>query len=401
MKSQNWDLKTLHDYQFQKLKDLIDYAYKNSKYYRDKYKKNDFHPTQLNSLVDLKKIPPMTKEELLIHKDSVQIKTISEKLFFSETSGSTGKPLVFYRNKEWDAWHRASIYRGYSWHNVKPWERNGYLWGYNLSFKQRLKTKLLDSLQNRFRLFSYKNGEIERFIKKLEKASFLGGYSSMIYEIAKIINESTKKIKFNLKMIKGTSEKIFEKYQFDVEKAFGQKMINEYGAAEAGIIAFECPYGNMHINMETVIVEEENNEIIVTNLVSKSFPIIRYKMGDYIELDKNLLCDCGIAHHVIKEVTGRVGKVIYGLKDQYPSLTLYYVFKNLAINHNIVINYQAIQKKKGLLKVLVENNLKKNENRLLNKEFFKYVGNDLKLNIVQGVEMKSSDRKKTDFISEL
>jgi phenylacetate-CoA ligase len=153
----------------------------------------------------------------------------------------------------------------------------------------------------------------------------------MIYELAKAINRKGSDKYKNIKMVKGTSEKIFDSYQEEVRKAFGKKMISEYGAAETGIIAFECPKGKMHINMETVIVEEENNEVLVTNLISRSFPVIRYKLGDYIELDPGTRCDCGRVHPVIKEVLGRTGKVIYGKSGRYPSLTLYYVFKNLAI----------------------------------------------------------------------
>ena len=200
-------------------------------------------------------------------------------------------------------------------------------------------------------------------------------------------------------MIKGTSEKIFDIYHEETERAFGQKIISEYGAAEAGIIAFECPNGNMHINMETVIVEEENNEIVVTNLVSNSFPIIRYELGDYIQIDKETRCACGMQHYIIKEIIGRVGKVIYGLKNQYPSLTLYYVFKNLAMEHNIVINYQAVQSQKGFLKVMIENKLNENEKKLLRMEFFKYFENDITIETVENANLKSNNKKKADFIS--
>jgi phenylacetate-CoA ligase len=58
-------------------------------------------------------------------------------------------------------------------------------------------------------------------------------------------------------MVMGASEKIYEGYQKEVVRAFGRKMVNEYGAAEAGMIAFECPEGKMHINMETNIVEKK------------------------------------------------------------------------------------------------------------------------------------------------
>ena len=65
----------------------------------------------------------------------------------------------------------------------------------------------------------------------------------------------------------------------------------------------------MHISMEGVLVEEVDKEIIVTNLQLKSFPFIRYKLGDYITLDDNKMnCSCGLKHRIITEVTGRIGE---------------------------------------------------------------------------------------------
>ncbi len=402
LESQHWDIKRLEQYQFDKLRELLIHSASNSRYYKEKYESAGFDPASVRSLSDMGRIPTVTKQDLITNVAAIHVRNYPEKLFFSETSGSTGKPLVFYRNKDWDAWHRASIYRGYHWHGVDPWERNGYLWGYNFSMKRRIKTIFLDSLQNRFRIFSYKDDDIDQFIAKLEKAEYLSGYSSMIYELAKRVNKRPEiKKRINLKMVKGTSEKIFDKYQVEVQEAFGRKMISEYGAAEAGIIAFECPKGAMHVNMETIIVEEVNNEIVVTNLVSKSFPIIRYRLGDYIALEKDKQCACGMRHHVIKEVLGRVGKVIYGRRHQYPSLTLYYVFKNLALEKGIVLNYQATQRKKGDLHVDIENRLSDAERSALSGEFKKYFGDDLNVDVTPGVDISSRSKKKADFISEV
>jgi len=401
IQSQRWKIEQLKEYQYKTLTKLLHHAYTNCEFYRNIFGHNKIHPKDIDSLADLKKIPSVTKEQLLENAQKIQIMDYPEKVFFSETSGSSGEPLVFYRNKDWDAWHRASVFRGYSWYNVKPWERNGYLWGYNIVLKRRLKIMFLDFLQNRFRLFSYKDDEIELFINKLKNAEFLGGYSSMIYEIAKKVNKMSKKPKFNLKMVKGTSEKIFDKYHDEAKLAFGNKIISEYGAAETGIIAFECTHGNMHINMETAVVEEEDNEIFVTNLVSKSFPIIRYRLGDYIELDYSTRCSCGMEHPIVKEITGRVGQVICGFKDSYPSLTLYYVFKNLAMEYNVILNYQAVQERKGALDVYIENELIGNKRDLLIKEFDKYFSNDIELKIIDQADLKSSKEKKKDFISNI
>jgi phenylacetate-CoA ligase len=179
-------------------------------------------------------------------------------------------------------------------------------------------------------------------------------------------------------MIKGTSEKIYDSYQEEVKQAFGLKIISEYGAAEAGIIAFECPCGNMHINIENVIVEEENGEIIVTNLLSRSFPIIRYKLGDNIILSKSgFKCECGKNHPVIIDVLGRTGKKIIGYKHVYPSLTLYYVFKNMALNHNATLNYQAIQNERGHIILNIEQHCDSKIENYLRHELYKYFSNVL------------------------
>jgi phenylacetate-CoA ligase len=396
--SQYWSMEDLLRHQLLKLKEIVNVAYKNSAYYKFIYDSSKFHPEMIQSLSDIRLIPKISKKELLENKNSIQLK-IHGKHYFAETSGSTGEPLVFYRDKEWDAWMRASLFRGYSWYGVNPWDRNGFLWGYNFSTMKKIKVKVLDELQNRFRLFTYDKKEIESFLKKLEKSVFISGYSSMIYELAKEINNRNLSGKYNLKLVMGASEKIHDGYQDEVVKAFGRKMVNEYGATEAGMIAFECPEGNMHVNMETNIVEEENKELVITNLTSKSFPIIRYKIGDYIEINNSIQCKCGRKHHVIKEILGRVGKTIYGYKNRYPSFTLYYIFKNIALNHNIILNYVAVQKTKGEIELYIEQKLNKSTLKILNLEYKKYFNDDLDMRLYDGKIYKQENRKKTDFVS--
>lgn len=400
-RTEKMSIEELEKIQLEKLKSLLEFASKNSTYYKKKFEEENFKVENIITLNDLPKVPLLEKNELKKYSKDIQIKKGFKKLFFSETSGSTGEPLVFYRNDEWDAGHRAAIYRGYSWYNVYPWERNGYLWGYNISKLKSLKVKLLDFLQNRTRIFSYSKKNIKKFAKTTLKMKYIEGYSSVIYEISKEINQKNLRVNKNIKMIKGTSEKIYESYQIEVEKAFGKKMISEYGAAEAGIIAFECPYGNMHITMENIIVEEIDGEIVVTNLLSKSFPIIRYKLGDSIILNKNIKCKCGMNHYVIQDVLGRVGQKVVGFNEIYPSLTFYYIFKNLAVDCKIILNYQVEQRVKGELKFYIEQKLDKREKEKLEKEIKKYFGNDIKFTVEDEVDIKSRDKKQKDFISYL
>lgn len=401
--SDTWSLKELNKYQFESSRDFLVFTYNNSPYYKKLFDKIGFNPTTMKDILELLEIPVTNKATLINHANEIQSKAKFKTLRLSESSGTTGQPLSILRSEEWDSGARATMFRGYEWYNVKPWDKNGYLWGYNIDSKQRAKIELLDKLQNRFRLFSYSEQEIIEFCVKLKDATYISGYSSMIYEVAKKINQMGLSGQFpNLKMVKGTSEKIFDSYQDEVRKAFGLKMISEYGSMESGIIAFECPEGgSMHIAMESVIAEVVDDKIVVTNLMSHSFPIIRYELGDYIKLaPSDFKCLCGRQHPVILDVLGRVGKNIRGINEAYPSLTFYYVFKNLALTKNINLNYQAIQNEKGRVILKIEQPDKEYSTDL-SIELIKYFKKDVHFDIRWGQKLHTMDGKLKDFITTL
>jgi len=397
-KSEYWSIDELEAYQLQQLKELVLFAKANSDYYKEKFKSVD--PELFTSLEDIQQLPLLSKQDVIDFTEKIHTKYTFKKVFTATTSGSSGDPLVFKREEIADSFNRASIFRGYSWHNVQSWERNGYFWGFDFSRVKRWKVQLLDALQNRFRVFDYKEKAFRHFVKKLQQASYIHGYSSMIYQAAKLINDKNLPKPMHLKMVKGTSEKIYDSYKSEIIEAFGVPIISEYGATESGIIAFECKEGNMHINMEGVIVEEVDNEIVVTNLQMKAFPIIRYQLGDYIQLaSKSMKCNCGKAHYILNEVTGRIGANVYGKQEIYPSLYFYYIFKNLGKKHNVKLTYQIIQKEKGILIFNLKENITDKQEEQLREEIRTYFSDDITYTINQNVKKKDGDGKTKSFIS--
>ncbi|NAS29836.1 phenylacetate--CoA ligase family protein [Flavobacteriaceae bacterium R38] len=399
-KSETWSLEKLETYQLEKLKELLEFAYENVPFYKHSFETLKVHPSDLKSLNDLSKFPVLSKEDVIKHNRDIHANYKFEKTFKATTSGSSGDSLIFKRDEKADSFNRAAIFRGYSWHNVKPWERNGYFWGFNFSKKERFKINILDSLQNRFRVFSYEEASFRKFVKKLRRARFIHGYSSMIYQAAKIINEKKLEKPKNIKLVKGTSEKILESYKDEIQKAFNVPVISEYGATESGIIAFECKEGNMHITMEGVIVEETDHEILITNIQMRSFPIIRYKLGDYIKLaEKGKKCKCGREHLILEEVTGRIGENVHGSKSIYPSLYFYYIFKNLLKNQGLALTYQVVQKEKGRLTFYLEENLNNKEGNYLKEEIYKYFKDDIAYEIITNSKKEVFTEKSKSFIS--
>ncbi|ARV13820.1 capsule biosynthesis protein CapK [Polaribacter sp. SA4-12] len=400
--SEKWSLDELEQYQLKKFKEILQVAYNNSEFYKRKFDELNVDIQKVSSLDDIKLFPIITKKDLIKFAPQIHTNLTFKKKFLATTSGTSGESLKFFREEEVDSFNRAAIQRGYSWYDINPWDRNGYFWGFSFSFISKQKNKILDFLQNRFRIFSYNEKSLKSFIRKAQKANYIHGYSSMIYQTAILINKLKLPKPLQIKMIKGTSEKIFESYQSPIKEAFGVKIISEYGATESGIIAFECEQGSMHLNMEGVLVEEIDNEILVTNLQLHSFPIIRYKLGDYISLaPREKKCSCGKNHLILDEVTGRIGENIYGVENTYPSLYFYYIFKNLSKKEKIVLNYQVVQNQKGKLIFLLDIKVNVDVERKLVAEIEKYFKKDIIFEIKQQAEFIYTKGKLKNFISEI
>ena len=389
-------LETLEKLQLERLKTLLKNARTHSDFYAHRFDDIDIDSMTLD---DLKRIPTLSKKDLYDNVEKIVNNPYDEKLIKSETSGSTGDALIFYRTRKWDAYHRAAQYRGYSWYGINPWDKNIYFWGFNPNWRRKLKMRILDFLLNRYRIFSFNDKVLDHAANILKKCTYVEGYSSAIFTLAQHLQKRGLSCQ-NIKLVKGTSEKIYDNYHAVTKEVFGQKMTSEYGAAETGIIAFECPHGRMHIIMENVIVEVVDEKILVTNLHSHSFPIIRYELGDYVRLSE-APCSCGRSHPVIEEVTGRVGKKIVGYKSSYPTLTLYYIFKNIALEHKIELAYFASQHERGILiiEILMPEEKEDLLKRYVLEESRKYFKDDIKIEVKFIYEIERKQKKVKDFES--
>ena len=101
----------------------------------------------------------------------------------------------------------------------------------------------------------------------------------------------------------------------NIEQALGCTVRNSYGASEFLPIAWECRTGSLHLNADWVILEpidaqgrptppgELSHSSLLTNLVNRVQPIIRYDLGDCIRLG-SAPCACGSVMPTV-EVQGR------------------------------------------------------------------------------------------------
>jgi phenylacetate-CoA ligase len=100
-----------------------------------------------------------------------------------------------------------------------------------------------------------------------------------------------------------------------VERAFGCKVVNSYGASEFLTLAAECRAGRLHLNSDWAILEpvdargrpvppgRASATTLLTNLANQVQPLIRYDIGDRVTL-LPMTCGCG-SHLPVIDVQGR------------------------------------------------------------------------------------------------
>ena len=98
-------------------------------------------------------------------------------------------------------------------------------------------------------------------------------------------------------------------------EVFGAEMFDNYSATECGMIALKCPGGpGYHLMNETVMIEVvsesgaqcrpgETGQIVLTTLHNYAQPLIRYRLGDLVEVGTP--CSCGRHLPVINRIAGR------------------------------------------------------------------------------------------------
>ena len=412
--------KEIFEIQRKRIFKLLDFAYHHSPYYSELFDSLGIKVSDFYSLEDLKIIPPLTKDNLRDNLDKIRSSRYKRRYSIAKTSGSTGKVLKFIKDREATAAHNASYYRGLSWHGIDIGAKEAMLWGVPVDRIPRSKIRVLDFLLNRFREKEYNlHPEILfDFYKELKnkKPVFLSGYSTMVYQFAQFVKEENLDGKsLGLKIVKCTSETIYDDAYDLIRNTFDCPLVVEYGSAETNIVAFSCEKGGIHLFSDFVLTEfcdprddsipDGYKELIITSLFNYSLPIIRYRIGDY-GIPSKESCVCGRELPLIKKILGRTGSIVYGTSGQrFHSILFYYIFKGLHDQKIGGVNqFKVIQLAQNHLKIQIVKNNKFSSAVIhyLNSRIKEKLGKDLMIDYEFSVLI---DREKSgkirDFISYL
>jgi len=306
----------IKEYQFMKMKKLINEAYNYSDFYKEKFDQYFFHPSLLKNYDDIKKIPTLTREEVRKYGENIVLSNYKKQLHKSFTSGTTGKSLRIYRDKRTFFREWASIC--YQWERVgfKPGDGRVQFRGFIDS--NDLYINIPDEKVLRINIIKMSKQNIEKIVNKIRNKNyrFFHGYPSAIYKFSRLIQEANIEIKPDAIMM--ASEVLYDWQMQVIDETFSfAKKISHYGQAEKVALgawtnkrkySFIPSYGLLEYDKKT-------NEMIGTGFINEIMPLIRYRLTDSVEsfsekpVDSNLML-----FPVIDKIVGRQEDYTYDIE---------------------------------------------------------------------------------------
>ncbi len=248
-------------------------------------------------------------------------------------------------------------------YGVQVGEPYAYVFGLHWNSRTRLQVRLRDWVFNRVRLSAFDIGtnSLDTHLKNLRtfKPTHFLGYPSAIYEFCALLHDKgiDELKKLNLKAIFLTAEPLRDYQRELIEKVANCRCVNMYGSAEGGVNALECPHGSLHLQIEATWLQLQQTtqltgEAVVTDMMLRAFPLIKYSIGDDIVLGTET-CTCGRAHPLIKSIEGRSGEPITLPNGRKVNANLpSYIFKALG-KYGVIRRYRFVAKPHEPLKLFL------------------------------------------------
>lgn len=306
------------------LREMIIYAYENSLFYKWFYTLHNVDVFKIRGFQDYVRLPILRKEDILnfmgtqnVH-DIHNICCMSNKIFNFSTTGTTTKHLLVPYTREELELCAQCIITSLNWWGYKIENPlNSLIFGH----PQDIGTAILSNVSKITRGESYQyakiKGQVDSIsVKNGESLTFINSLSTL-NNMLNLPSYMTLFKKINLKYILTlvTPPEFRSKFHIEISQKLGDiDLIPIYGSIEMGIVGCSCPYifpsSYVHIVQNGIfhVTEDENylknsgkGKLIYTSLDKKSFPFIKYYVGDNVSLKQtDKFCKCGFPNNIVR-----------------------------------------------------------------------------------------------------
>jgi phenylacetate-CoA ligase len=350
-------------FQQQELKKLLRYLKQKSAFYRTLFKEHKIDPEKINTLEDLKLVPPTSKEDLQLHGSDFVCVDKSEIVDYITTSGTLGEPVIFAMTdndlnrlafNEFISFRIAGCTSEDVFQLMTTMDRR-FMAGLAYFLGTRMLKAAMIRVGNGIPELQWDS--IRRFspttlvavpsflINIIDYADKMGiNLHQSGVKRAVCIGDSIRNPDFTFNTL---GKKISERWP-------GLKLFSTYASTEMATSFTECEYGmGGHHNPELIIVEflDEHDqpvpygipgEVTITTLGVEGMPLLRFKTGDILAAH-NEPCKCGRNTIRLGPVIGRKKQMIkFKGTTLYPP-ALYDILENIEGIKNYVVEVYTNQ----------------------------------------------------------
>ncbi|MFN8545282.1 MAG: glycosyltransferase [Candidatus Binatia bacterium] len=358
----------LEQLQLRRLRRLLHHAYDHVAYYRERFDAAGLRPDDVRTLDDLRRLPVLRKQDL---RENLYFDLLSDnhdKRWIAKvaTSGSTGEPLVLFVDRFQLDMRWANTSRNVEWTGYRFPDRQVRLWHSTIglksveAFKERLDALL--SRRRFFSVFALDEEALRDYVEyvRRHRPTLLDGYAEAFNVVAHLLaSQPTDGLRAGA--IISSAQTLSPETRALIERQFGCRVYDKYGAREFSGIAHQCEQSHgYHVNAESYIVEVvrdgrpaadgEVGEVYVTDLNNRCVPLIRYALGD-LAVATRRECPCGRGLPMIERIVGRLQAVVLGTNGRYlPATYFAHFFKEYEY---AVLRYQVVQEARDRLTVRI------------------------------------------------
>lgn len=305
-----------------KLENMLEYISKNNEFYR-----KIIDEEGITNPLDIVQYPILTRQQLQKNRynmfsDGYKSKYFDQQLRRQTSSGTSGVPInVYWDENDYYLSTKAIWKRRYMYYGILP--RDKRMMFTLRIYEKKPETRVSFHVNNRNNVItvnasSLNNDSYDALIETINRFQPKWLYIQPI--VLKQLIEAYKKSGSNppksIQYIESVGEMLLPGVKNSAREFFGVPVANMYGSEEMNSIAYECPYGHMHIITENVYVECKcaegifsygEGESIISSITNKAMPLIRYNQSDVISISPSRkVCLCGCEDPIIEIIKGRV-----------------------------------------------------------------------------------------------
>jgi len=325
-------------------------------------------PEAFAALDDMTRLPLLARDDLARHAKSMCVEMGHRRRLCDHSSGSTGPAVAYYWDRMRQAWDKANRARGHGWLGFAAGDRELHLWPADPPttsgerFRSALRTRR-DALVGDLLIDSNDSGcasALWQRWRQFDPARVTAFPSRLCEFINDARRQACRLFSPSLRCVFLTGEVTHAWQKSLIERELGVETAQGYGVQEAGAVAFACERGVWHICSESIIVEFIHNgraaapgelaEVVVTSLVNRTMPLIRYRTGDIVRTAITPPCSCGRTLPVMPPVIGRFGDFVVLASGEWiePASVIAHIGDVIQPG-----SFQVVQSESGRIEILV------------------------------------------------